>query len=339
MFRVGKVWYVKYFISGKRYRKSLKTTSTQRARKMVVGIEAAINEGRNPDHLQDIEVERFTTAFLADIATRRRPHTIKTLRHEWKTFTKWAQPIRLSDVNQDTIRAYLRHMEKEEYAKSTMRSSLLALSSIFRTAIQDMHVLEGVNPCKGIPLPEAEEAIPRFLDQAEIAAILEAATAHSTDMLLLMAMGIYTGMRKGELLAARWSWVDLEGQGSVLVQSQGRFKTKSGKVRQIPLNGKLRAILEPHRGDPGAFILFPDMPEKKSTTANRCDFTEAFHTVCRRAGIEGVTPHKLRHTFASQLVINGVSIYKVSQWLGHRSIKTTAIYSHLAPGDADIEKL
>jgi len=51
------------------------------------------------------------------------------------------------------------------------------------------------------------------------------------------------------------------------------------------------------------------------------------------------SPHVLRHTFASHLVMKGISIYKVSQWLGHRSVNTTMIYAHLAPQDDEINKL
>ena len=55
-------------------------------------------------------------------------------------------------------------------------------------------------------------------------------------------------------------------------------------------------------------------------------------------GYVGLT-HTLRHTFASHLVSNGVSLYKVSRWLGHKDLTTTQIYAHLAPGDNDINRL
>ena len=59
----------------------------------------------------------------------------------------------------------------------------------------------------------------------------------------------------------------------------------------------------------------------------------------KEAGIENCNLHSLRHTFASQLVMAGVSIYKVSRWLGHSDVKTTMIYAHLAPQDADINRI
>jgi len=62
-------------------------------------------------------------------------------------------------------------------------------------------------------------------------------------------------------------------------------------------------------------------------------------SVCKQAGVPWVTPHVLRHTFASQLAMAGVSLYKISQWLGHSDFKTTQIYAHLQASDDDIDRL
>jgi site-specific recombinase XerD len=58
-----------------------------------------------------------------------------------------------------------------------------------------------------------------------------------------------------------------------------------------------------------------------------------------KAGLPYTGLHLLRHTFASQLVIAGVSIYEVSQWLGHPDVEMTMVYAHLAPQDADIDRI
>ena len=68
----------------------------------------------------------------------------------------------------------------------------------------------------------------------------------------------------------------------------------------------------------------------------RYQFLSAFNTVAEAAGVEWVTPHILRHTFASQLAIKGVSIFKISKWLGHSDVKTTMIYAHLADYDEEV---
>jgi site-specific recombinase XerD len=107
------------------------------------------------------------------------------------------------------------------------------------------------------------------------------------------------------------------------------------------LNSRLRGILQEYQSDnPAEFIVYPNMPEKDGAeTSYRVDFTEAFRTVVTTAGLADVTPHVLRHTFASQLAIAGVSIFKISAWLGHASVVTTQIYAHLSPDDDDINRL
>lgn len=343
MYQRNGVWYAKWSERGRIKRQSLKTKSAQRARAKLVGIEQALESGKPVGYRKDCPVDEFTKTLLPQhVAATKRPHTAKTLLHEWKHFTAWAKPLRLSDVTTETIARYKAHLlEVKGFEKSTVRSSLLALSSIFAAAIKDMHVLEGINPVKDVGLPKPDTRFPRYLEQTEIDTLLAGAKEHSRDMYLLTALGIFTGMRKNELINARWGWIDFKGGGRILVQSAGRFRTKSGRDRKIPLNSRLRGILQEYQSDnPAEFIVYPNMPEKDGAeTSYRVDFTEAFRTVVTTAGLADVTPHVLRHTFASQLAIAGVSIFKISAWLGHASVVTTQIYAHLSPDDDDINRL
>lgn len=337
MYRRNGIWYAKWTERGKDCRKSLKTKSVQRARAKLHEIEETLEAGKPVGHRQDIAIDEFTPAFLDHIALTKRPYTVKTLDHYWKRLVAWAKPLRLSDITPEKLTKYSLYLLQEGYEKSTVRATLTALSSIFRTAME-MHVFDGPNPVKGIGLPKAEGRQPRFLSVEQIDTLLETARAHSRDMHLLVALGVYAGLRKNELVNARWGWIDVDnGQGRVTVKAEGVFQTKSGKDRTFPLHSKLRDILEPYRADPEDFILYPDQPEKDGTeTKYRVDFTWAFETVCKKAGLPWVTPHVLRHTFASQLAMAGVSLYKIGTWLGHADAKTTQIYAHLVPDDTDI---
>ncbi len=348
MYQREGMWYVKWFEKGKIYRKSLKTKSKQRARAKLVEIEKALENGTPVGQLKDMEIEAFTEAFHAYAERQKRPYTTKTLCHSWKQFTGWAKPLRLSDVTQETIRNYKEYLLAEEYKKSTVRSSLTALSSVFSKAIKDMGVFAGPNPVRGVGLPKPPKRVistgegdgPRFLSKDEISRLLVAAEDHGRDMYMLVALGIFAGLRKNELINARWNWIDFEN-GLLLVRNKGRFTTKSGHERTIPLAGRLSEILKPHQGVPESFIVYPEQAEKNddvdSSTKYRVDFTDAFKRVVKKAELTRVTPHVLRHTFASQLVMAGTSLYKVSQWMGHEDLKTTMIYAHLSPVDRDID--
>jgi integrase/recombinase XerC len=342
IYQRGGVWHIKYFENGERVRKSLKTKSKARAETEKRRIEGRLRDGQPVEHRADIALSEFTIEYLKEIALSKRPHTVKTLAHEWEHFEAWAKAKhvhRLGHVTPRHIADYKRELMTEGYADSSVRSTLTALSSVFRTAIVEMHVLESDNPVKGVGLPRVRRGrAPRYLEQDEIERLLAAAKAHSVDLYLFAALGVYSGLRKNELINATWGWINFNGRGLVNVQEGPGFKPKSGNARSIPLHSKLRAILEPHRSDAkGRYIVYPDKATKKSGTLYRVDITESFETVCKRAGMTDVTPHVLRHTFASQLAIANVSLYKISTWLGHANYATTQIYAHLGNDDAAID--
>ena len=340
MYQRDGIWYCKYFENGKRRRVSLRTKSVQRARAKVVEIENSLEVGRPVGHKKDMAIDEFTVAYLKEIEATKRPHTVKTITHEWKHYRLWAKPARLSEITPEKVAQYKRHLLEQGKANSTVRSSLLCLSSVFKTAIKEMHVFEGDNPVKGVGLPTPDEAFPRYMELNEIDGLINCAIDHSRDMHLLVALGVYAGLRKNELVNTLWSWMDFKGRGRILIQSDGQFKTKSGKPRATPMASRLREILETvPKSERKGYILYPEMPEKENGTSYRVDLAEAFNTICYAAGLSWVTPHKMRHTFASQRAIAGVSLYKIGEWMGHADPKTTKIYAHLAPDDDDIDRV
>ncbi|GMV90758.1 MAG: hypothetical protein AMXMBFR82_05360 [Candidatus Hydrogenedentota bacterium] len=136
MYQRDGVWYAKFSERGKVNRQSLKTKSVRRARAKLVEIEQALEAGIPAGNRKDCAVDEFTTLLPAHVRAAKRPHTAKTLLQEWKHFTPWAKPVRLSDVTTETIAQYKSHLLDEKgREKSTVRSSLLALSSTFMAAI------------------------------------------------------------------------------------------------------------------------------------------------------------------------------------------------------------
>ena len=141
-----------------------------------------------------------------------------------------------------------------------------------------------------------------------------------------------TGMRVGELLRLRLNDIDIDNK-SLMVRS-----TKTNNYRIIPINSELEDTLlwlihnyvEPRnftvslRSDKQSIYLFchPDGSRIKS-------IRHSFNNACRRAGIKA-TVHILRHSFASHLVMNGVDLVSIKELLGHTSINTTMIYSHVS---------
>jgi integrase/recombinase XerC len=143
---------------------------------------------------------------------------------------------------------------------------------------------------------------------------------------------LFAGLRVGEIVQLRLSDVTLdERKGSVVVR-----EGKGTKRREIPLNSRVRkAMLEYLRVRPDIEIndLFLGQRGEgiQSKTVQR-----AVQRFAGEAGLENVTPHVLRHSFAKALIDNGVSLEKVATLLGHSNLNTTRIYT--TPGERDLEE-
>lgn len=149
----------------------------------------------------------------------------------------------------------------------------------------------------------------RFLSEEEITRIIDACSPHLKP---IVEGAIHTGMRRGELLSLQWDQIR---NGFIYLA-----ETKSGKARQIPINDRVARVLQKLRQQnqlKSPFVLC-DANGKRFYEVKR-----SFASACRRAGIEGFRFHDLRHTFASQLVMNGVGLKAVQELLGHADLKMT----------------
>ncbi|MXN30105.1 site-specific integrase [Delftia sp. CH05] len=177
------------------------------------------------------------------------------------------------------------------------------------------------NPADGVVLFNPNNAKERYLSAAETQRLHEALSqCGSPQLKSIVALLLLLGCRKRELLDARWEDVDLERRNWRIPLS------KSGKARSIPISDRALEVL---RGLPrwsGCPYVIPN-PDTKRPFGN---LFYLWDKVRKEAGIADLRMHDLRHTFASNLVNSGQSIYVVSKLLGHSQIKTTARYSHLA---------
>ncbi|MDD3582246.1 MAG: site-specific integrase [Desulfobacca sp.] len=156
----------------------------------------------------------------------------------------------------------------------------------------------------------------RFLTEAEIDRLLAECPKHLKP---IVETALLTGMRRGELLSLKWEQVR---NGFIYLT-----ETKSNKSRQIPINDRLARLFKELRTETQLRTehVFVGPDGKRLHEVKR-----SFAGACRRAGIEDFHFHDLRHTFASHLVMAGVSLKAVQELLGHADIKMTMRYSHLS---------
>ncbi len=149
----------------------------------------------------------------------------------------------------------------------------------------------------------------------------------------MVILSMHTGVRRGELFNLKWTDIDFGQRTTLTVRGEG---SKSGQTRHIPLNqAAVDTLLQWQRQNDNGQLVFHNNG-KKFTNVN-----SAWRNVLQDAGISNLRWHDLRHTFASNLVMAGVDLNTVRELLGHKDIKTTLRYAHLAPKEkaAAVEKL
>ena len=238
------------------------------------------------------------------------------------------------------IEGYLIHLDAQGMAKSTRARKLSAIKQLYRFAYEEG--LRGDNPALQIKGPGRDRALPKTLSMAEVDRLLEAAETHGRsagDRLrntCLMQVLYATGMRVSELVSLPVSAA--RGDPQLLL-----IRGKGGKERMVPLSPPARAALAAwlayrdrteevarvETGAPPSRFLFPS--RGKSGHLTRVRFFTLIKEIAVAAGISPatVTPHTLRHAFATHLLENGADLRAIQTLLGHADIATTEIYTHV----------
>lgn len=247
--------------------------------------------------------------------------------------------VRLTEATPDDLRAYLGHLSRQGFAASSQARRLSALRQFFKFLYGEG--LRGDDPTGILDAPKKGRALPKTLSVDDVTRLIARAEAEAMEpggnlllkrrMHLLVELLYATGMRVSELVSL---------PASVLAQT-GRFlvvKGKGNKERLVPLSRAAVSALETYGealaaamgDDPAAGdFLFP--AASREGHLPRQVFARDLKALAGRAGIRAATlsPHVLRHAFASHLLQNGADLRAVQELLGHADISTTQIYTHV----------
>ena len=229
-------------------------------------------------------------------------------------------PVQLEDVSAEHIEDYLLNLEERKLAPVTRRRRLCAIKGLFSYAAQKQ--LIAVNPTKELAYPQPNTRPPFHLAPEDANRLI---VGSQNPLTRVLAATLYmTGIRIGEAVELKLGDVDLN-QRRLLVRHG-----KGNRSRVVPICNRLKGImleyLVAHRaGVPGErFFATP-----KGTLSRRYA-TSLITDEARRLKLPGrVTPHVLRHSFATHLLAKGTDLYRISRLLGHSSTRTTAIYAHI----------
>ena len=277
-----------------------------------------------PSTENELPLEQAVPMFLEYLGSYRScsPLSIQAYRRDLRKFQQFlvSRPGPLPAPAAITRQLVIQYgMSLSHWSPVTVRSKLACLSSFFGF-LQDMGYVSG-NPAKRLPLPKLEQHIPVTLSEEQAQQLLAAAELpwHRCLIMLLLA----TGIRRSEAVQISLEEVDLANR-QLLVHGKG------AKQRIVPLTRSAVAAIEaylPHRPPTQSRRLFvnPRGQPLRGDVINA-----ALDEILENAGLadQGITPHKLRHTFATHLIRNGVDIRTVQELLGHSEIETTARYLH-----------
>ncbi len=269
-------------------------------------------------------MNRHVEAFLKYMEVERgaSPQTLRAYRKDLELFFESSgEGMELSDV-----RGFVASEINRGQKKTTVSRRLAALRSFFKYLHREGHLK--ANPAKLVSSPKLQKFLPRFLSVDEVFGLVEKPGGLSfieqRDRAILELL-YSSGLRVGELSGLNVDSINLK-EGLVKVMGKGR------KERLVPIGRKAREALNSY--------LVEKMLQKKTDKAlfvsrngKRLDERAIRRIVtkyCRALGIEGkVSPHTLRHTFATHLLQSGADLRVIQELLGHSSLSTTQKYTHL----------
>jgi site-specific recombinase XerD len=246
--------------------------------------------------------------------------------------------FRLDDLPPDRIAArdvlaYLQHLrEVRRNGESAVSRHAVILSSFYRAIVAMGHLEPAANPMSGFPtIKAAPKKLPVVLSAEEVEQLL---AEPETDTVLglrdraILAVLYGTGIRASECAGLRQGDVDLEAM-TVTVTGKG------GHQRTIPLNDRVAQALDTYARARGAALPTTGFfRSRRGRTMSRGAIYERVRSRAARARLRKiVSPHRLRHTFATHLVQAGVGLVTIRDLLGHRMITSTQIYLHVTAHD------
>jgi integrase/recombinase XerC len=293
--------------------------------------------------------DNWLEKFLTHLATDRGAsvYTQRNYRQALVEFTAWHRQERQTSpdwpkLQRDDFRAYLRFLGRQKLGRAATALRFSALRTFYKFLVR--HGAVEVTPIRNITMPKLPRRLPKYLTVAQMVDLLNAplkmlgrpkekkagrpvsVVAAYRDVAVLET--IYScGLRISELVGLRVSDIDWAGQGI-------RVRGKGKKERLVPIGETALRAIEAYwarlsRRPTGAAPVFLSETRKRSPV-NRVMLARRLKSYLALAGLDpGITPHKLRHSYATHLLDAGADLRSVQELLGHAHLETTQVYTHV----------
>jgi tyrosine recombinase XerC len=281
----------------------------------------------------EIFIEKYLRYLRAEKNTSE--NTLKAYTNDLEDFKNYIGSKPIKDVDYLTIRGFLASLKEALYDKVSIRRKITALRSFFRFLCREGYL--SFNPASMVSLPRKEKKLPSVLDETEVIKLIEAPSPHDLvgirDRAVLETL-YSTGIRVGEIAKINKEDIDFIS-GSIVVLGKGR------KQRKVPIGEKalfwIKKYLEQRNifmnkskvKDVDKNVIFLNHKGTRLTDRSIRRIVEKY--IIRVSSRHNISPHTLRHSFATHLLDRGADLRSVQELLGHSSLATTQIYTHLTP--------
>jgi len=361
LYKRKNTWWMDISVNGQRIRQSTDTLDKTEAELIAGEVERKcrlVKFGLLPDEPEEKPMPKVPLSEFADkyhhfmeVTFPETPKTAEGARTAFRSLIRFfgiRDPI-LTEISVQDVEAWKVHILNDR-SRNTLAIYFRALHAAWNRAVKWGDTME--NPFTNAERPrEVHGENLRFFDDAELLKLLETARTQAHPRFFNMILFyLYTGMRRSELIHLEWSDIDLETREVDIVARKPKWdhRTKTGKPRRIPVNDRLFDVIlelwEDKKTDrvlEQSSLVFPSHRRKNQYTTQYTFSNKPWgkYTVTHKFGAlvkatelpKSLTLHSLRHTYASNLVQQGVSLYIVGELLGHTSLEVTKIYSHLTP--------
>lgn len=284
------------------------------------------------------EDRALVAGYLDTLAHRRRlsPNTLSNYARNLQRLLQLAGDTRLANLDAGQVRRHVARLHATGQGPRALAAVLSAWRGFYRWMVR--HHGHAVNPVQGVRAPRAPRNLPKALSVEAAQRLLEPgqsaaepdpreAVARVRDLAMFELL-YSSGLRRAELVG-----LDM-GDGALdLAAGEVRVTGKGGKTRTVPVGSRAREALHAWLGVRAQLAL----PEERAlfvgvrgTRISPATLAARLHAWARRQGMEGkVHPHMLRHSFASHVLQSSQDLRAVQEMLGHASIATTQVYTHL----------
>ncbi len=322
LFKRGQVWWMRFTHKGEQEKRSCETTDKRLAEKIYCKVTTQIAEGNWFERPlgEGITLREMLDKYLKEYSFRNKSKSsVSSDKCMTKNLNRYLGDYYLTDVIPRAISDYKSKRREEGVSPKTVNNELVMLNHAFNLAMKEWEWVRE-NPVSKVSREKVNNLMERWLTYTEEAVLL----AESPEWLReIIVFAINTGMRQSEILNLQWSKVDFTRRTLTILEQKNKGRDT------LPLNNKVLDVLRARDKvrHINGYVFY-------NGNGNRIDarnLLRSYYSARKKAGLEDVRFHDLRHTFATRLAQAGVDLYKVQKLMRHKSPIMTQRYAHHYP--------